>query len=157
MQSNSNILEMFRPISWFIFDIDGVLTDGTVIVMENGLQARRMSIKDVFALQMAVKNGYRMTILSGGNSPQVQGRLERLGITDVHMAVLDKKTFVISMLQQAGFDPKFALYMGEALPDIPARQSGGLSCCPADAVSEVRQISKYISPHNGGDTCVRDV
>ena len=157
MQSTTNILEMFRPISWFFFDIDGVLTDGTVIVMDHGLQARRMSIKDGFALQMAVKNGYRLTIVSGGNSPQVQGRLEKLGITDVHMSVLDKKEFVLSKLKEADFDPKFALYMGDDLPDIPAMESVGLSCCPADAVSEVRQIAKYISPHNGGDSCARDV
>jgi 3-deoxy-D-manno-octulosonate 8-phosphate phosphatase (KDO 8-P phosphatase) len=157
MQSTTNILEMFRPISWFIFDIDGVLTDGTVIVMDGGLQARRMSIKDGFALQMAVKNGYRVTIVSGSNSPQVHNRLERLGITDVHMAVHDKKEFILTLLKNAGFDPQYALYMGDDLPDIPPMQAIGLSCCPADAASEVRQVAKYISPHNGGDTCVRDV
>ena len=93
-----NLLELFKPITTFIFDVDGVLTDGTVLVLENGLQARRMNIKDGFALQMAVKNGYRVLIVSGGNSPQVANRLEKLGIHDVHMSVGDKKTFITNFM-----------------------------------------------------------
>ena len=85
-----NVLELFKPITTFIFDVDGVLTDGTVLVLENGLQARRMNIKDGFALQMAVQNGYKVLIVSGGNSPQVANRLEKLGITEIYMAVGDK-------------------------------------------------------------------
>ena len=84
----------FSAITTFVFDVDGVLTDGTVLVLENGLQARRMNIKDGFALQMAVKNGYRVLIISGGNSPQVADRLDKLGIREVHMSVLDKKRFL---------------------------------------------------------------
>ena len=79
-----NILEQFNKITAFVFDVDGVLTDGTVLVLENGLQARRMSIKDGFALQMAIKNGYRVLVVSGGNSPQVADRLKKLGITDAN-------------------------------------------------------------------------
>src|SRR5687768_9406964 len=89
-----NVLEQFKGITTFIFDVDGVLTDGTVLLLDNGLQARRMNIKDGLALQMAVKNGYRVLVISGGNSPQVVQRLERLGITDIHMSVTDKRTFI---------------------------------------------------------------
>ena len=89
-----NVLKLFKQITTFIFDVDGVLTDGTVLVLENGVQARRMSIKDGFALQMAAKKGYRVLIVSGGNSPQVADRLEKLGITEVHMSVEDKKKMV---------------------------------------------------------------
>ena len=89
-----NTSELFKPITTFIFDIDGVLTDGTILVLENGLQARRMNIKDGFSLQMAIKKGYRVMIVSGGNSPQVANRLENLGVHDVNMSVLNKKSFV---------------------------------------------------------------
>lgn len=152
-----NILELFKKITTFIFDVDGVLTDGTVLVLDNGLQARRMNIKDGFALQMAVKNGYRVLIVSGGNSPQVSNRLERLGITDIHMSVADKKAFISGYLFQHKLSEAEVLYMADDLPDLPALSIVGLPCCPADAVNEVKETVKYISHLNGGFACVRDV
>jgi 3-deoxy-D-manno-octulosonate 8-phosphate phosphatase (KDO 8-P phosphatase) len=152
-----NILELFKKITTFIFDVDGVLTDGTVLVLDGGVQARRMSIKDGFALQMAVKNGYRVLIVSGGNSPQVTNRLEKLSITDVHMSVLDKKTFVADYIAKNNLTKEQVLYMGDDLPDLPAMSAVGLATCPADAVSEVKEAAHYISHLNGGDACVREV
>lgn len=152
-----NVLELFKKITTFIFDVDGILTDSTVIVMENGLQARRMHIKDGFALQMAYKNGYKVLVISGSNSPQVVDRLNKLGIMDVHMSVLDKKALVTDYMSANNLKPEQVLYMGDDLPDIPAMSVVGLPCCPADAVNEVKEISKYISPVNGGKACVRDV
>jgi 3-deoxy-D-manno-octulosonate 8-phosphate phosphatase (KDO 8-P phosphatase) len=152
-----NIPELFKTITTLIFDVDGGLTDGTILVLENGLQARRMHIKDGFALQMAARNGYRVLIISGGNSPQVTARLEKLGITDVHMSVLDKKIFVTDYMQENNLNPGMVLYMGDDLPDLPVMTSVGLPCCPADAVNEVREAVQYISPINGGYGCVRDV
>lgn len=152
-----NILGLFQKITTFIFDVDGVLTDGTVMVLENGVQARRMNIKDGFALQMAEMNGYKVLIISGGNSPQVVQRLENLGITDVHMSVLDKKEFVENYLTANRLKPEEVLYMGDDLPDLPALSVVGLPCCPADAVNEVKEAVQYISPISGGNACVRDV
>ena len=152
-----NVLELFKKITTFIFDVDGVLTDGTVLVLENGLQARRMNIKDGFALQMAEKNGYKVLIISGGNSPQVTERLEKLGITNIHMAVLDKKTFLLDYISANNIKTEEVLYMGDDLPDLPGLSVVGLPCCPADAVSEVKEAVQYISPLKGGDACVRDV
>jgi 3-deoxy-D-manno-octulosonate 8-phosphate phosphatase (KDO 8-P phosphatase) len=152
-----NVLELFKNITTFVFDVDGVLTDGTVLVLENGLQARRMNIKDGFALQMAVKNGYRVTIISGGNSPQVTDRLDKLGITEVYMSVLDKKNFLAEYMATHGLKKEEILYMGDDLPDLPVMAIAGLPCCPADAVNEVRETVMYISPQNGGYACVRDV
>ena len=152
-----NILELFKKITTFIFDVDGVLTDGTVLVLEHGLQARRMHIKDGFALQMAEKNGYKVLIISGGNSPQVTQRLEKLGISNIHMSVLDKKAFVQDYMSSNKLRTEEVLYMGDDLPDLPALSIVGLPCCPADAVSEVKEAVQYISPVNGGCTCVRDV
>jgi 3-deoxy-D-manno-octulosonate 8-phosphate phosphatase (KDO 8-P phosphatase) len=152
-----NILEHFKKISTFIFDIDGVLTDGTVLVLDGGVQARRMHIKDGFALQMAVKHGYRVLIVSGSNSPQVLGRLEKLGIHDVYMAVANKQKFIEDYILQHHLKQDEVLYMADDLPDLPAMSIVGLPCCPADAVNEIKQAVKYISPLNGGYACVRDV
>src|SRR5258705_236163 len=127
-----------------------------VLVMEDGLQARRMNIKDGFALQMAEKNGYRVLVISGGNSPQVTQRLEKLGISNVHMAVLDKKTILLEYMSENKLKAEEVLYMGDDLPDLPAMSVVGIPCCPADAVSEVKEAVQYISPLNGGNACVRD-
>lgn len=152
-----NVLQLFKGITTFIFDVDGVLTDGTVLLIDNGIQARRMNIKDGLALQMAVKNGYRVLVISGGNSPQVVQRLEKLGITDVHMSVTDKKAFIHDYMHRYQLGKEALLYMGDDLPDLPAMSAVGLACCPADAVMEIKEAAHYISPLPGGAACVRDV
>lgn len=148
---------LFNSITAFIFDVDGVLTDGTVLVLENGLQARRMSIRDGFALQLAVKTGYRVIIVSGSSPSPVVDRLNKLGVTEVHMGVLDKKSFIEAYAVKHGLKKEELLYMGDDLPDLPAMQAVGLSSCPADAAPEIKESVQYISPVNGGAGCVRDV
>jgi len=152
-----NILEQFKKITTFIFDVDGVLTDGTILLLENGVQARRMNIKDGFAMQLAVKAGYKILIVSGGNSPEAANRLEKLGIAEIHMGVLDKQSFIKNYLDTNQLTREKVLFMGDDIPDLPAMSVIGLSCCPADAVSEIKQNVLYISPYNGGLGCVRDV
>jgi 3-deoxy-D-manno-octulosonate 8-phosphate phosphatase (KDO 8-P phosphatase) len=152
-----NVLEHFQDITTFVFDVDGVLTDGGVLLLENGLQARRMNIKDGLALQMAQKNDYKVVVVSGGSSEPVIHRLQYLGLTEVYLGLKDKLKFLDHYLQQNGLDWKQLLYMGDDLPDIPVLEKAGLPCCPADSAIEVRKISKYISPLNGGYGCVRDV
>ncbi|HOZ69406.1 MAG TPA: HAD hydrolase family protein [Chitinophagaceae bacterium] len=152
-----SILSSFKKITTFVFDIDGVLTDGTVLVLPNEVQARRMHIKDGFALQMALKNGYRVKIISGGNSPEVLDRLTKLGVSDVHMSVLDKGTLLQDWMKAENLKKEQVLYMGDDLPDLPALGVVGLPACPADAADEVKKISLYISPLKGGDACVREV
>ena len=152
-----NVLEYFQEITTFIFDVDGVLTDGTVLLLENGLQARTMNIKDGLALQMAVKKGYKVIILSGGASEPVINRLRYLGIEEVHLGLKDKLAFLRIYAEQNSISPHEMLYMGDDLPDIPVLGHVHLPCCPADAAMEVKKISKYISPFNGGYGCVRDV
>ena len=116
-----------------------------------------MSIKDGFALQMALKNGFRVQIISGGNSPEVKDRLEKLGVKDIAMSVLNKKAFLEELISTNQLKKEELLYMGDDLPDIPAMSVVGLPCCPADAVNEVKEAAQYISPFNGGDACARDV
>ena len=152
-----NILAEFKKITTFIFDIDGVLTDGTVLVLRDGLQARQMHVKDGFGLQMAMKNGYHVFIISGAISEESKKRLEYIGLKDIHLGIPDKNKFVTDLLKSKKIKWEDVLYMGDDLPDMPLMNKVGLSCCPADAVSEVKSIVKYISPINGGWGCVRDV
>jgi len=152
-----NVLAEFKKVTTFIFDIDGVLTDGTVIVLRDGLQARQMHVKDGFGLQMAIKNGYNVFIISGGISEESKKRLEDLGIKEIHLGISDKTKFVADFLKSKKIKWEDVLYMGDDLPDLPLMSKVGLPCCPADAVNEVKTVVKYISPVNGGWGCVRDV
>ena len=152
-----NTTGLFKKITTFIFDVDGVLTDGTVLVLENGLQARRMSIKDGYALQLAVKKRYRILIVSGAAASPVIDRLNKLGITDVHTGITDKKLFVEKYMTNNNLTAAEILFMGDDLPDQSVMLMVGFPVCPADAVTEIRNISKYISSLNGGHGCVRDV
>lgn len=152
-----NILTSFQPITCFILDIDGVLTDGTVLVLENGLQARRMSVRDGYAIQLAIKKGYRIKIISGGNAPQLLARFTSLGVTDVEMGVKDKAGAVRQFIQAGGLNKSEVLFMGDDIPDLLAMKEVGFAVCPSDAVPEVKSICSYISPVNGGEGCVRDV
>jgi len=152
-----NVLSEFKKVNTFVFDIDGVLTDGTVLVLGGGLQARRMHIKDGLGLQMALKNGYKVLVISGGYSEEVKDRLIKLGVKDIYLGVEDKAVLLLSLVEKNKLNLEKVLYMGDDLPDIPLMKFVGMSCCPADAVNEVRSIVKYISPINGGWGCVRDV
>jgi 3-deoxy-D-manno-octulosonate 8-phosphate phosphatase (KDO 8-P phosphatase) len=116
-----------------------------------------MSIKDGYALQLAVKKGYRILVISGANSPQVTDRLNKLGITDVHMSVTDKKDLLERYMATHKLKSEEILFMGDDMPDLLAMSVVGLPACPADAVDEIRQVSKYISTFTGGNGCVREV
>jgi 3-deoxy-D-manno-octulosonate 8-phosphate phosphatase (KDO 8-P phosphatase) len=152
-----NVLDYFKPITTFVFDVDGVLTDGTVLLLDNGVQARRMHTKDGLALQMALRNGYHVVIISGAYSDPVLKRLQYLGITDIYLAIKNKKEFLSKYLEEKKIALEQVLFMGDDLPDLEVLQYVGLSCCPADAVAEVKKISTYIATLGGGHGCVREV
>jgi len=152
-----NVLPLFKSIKTFVFDVDGVLTNSLLLVLNDGQMARQMNIKDGYALQLAIKKGYRVVVISGGNSAAVQERLLKLGVQDVFMQVEDKKTCLqeYAMKHQLLWDE--ILFMGDDIPDYFPMQLTGLPCCPADAVTEIKQVSKYISSFAGGSGCARDV
>jgi 3-deoxy-D-manno-octulosonate 8-phosphate phosphatase (KDO 8-P phosphatase) len=152
-----SVLEPLKKISTFVFDVDGVLTDCTVLVLENGLQARRMHIKDGLGLQMALKNGFRVVVISGSNADPVIDRLTRLGLTDIYMGIENKRALLDDYCRQHQLQWDELLYMADDLPDLAAMQQVGIACCPADAVNEVKAIAHYISPLPGGQGCVREV
>ena len=151
------MLNLFKHITTFVFDVDGVLTDGTLLVLPGGVMARRMNIKDGYALQLAIKKGYKIVIISGGNSEEVRQRLLKLGVTEVWMEVVNKAAILAEIMQKAGLERNSVLCMGDDIPDMELMQLAGLACCPADAVQEIREKAHYISHLKGGKGCARDV
>jgi 3-deoxy-D-manno-octulosonate 8-phosphate phosphatase (KDO 8-P phosphatase) len=151
------VLDKFKKIKVFVFDVDGVLTDGTILLIGNGVQARQMHIKDGLALQMAIRNGYPVVIISGAYSEPVVERMHYLGLTEVFTAIKNKKQFLINYCAEKGVEAEHVLFMGDDLPDVTALEFAGLSSCPSDAVPEVQEICDYISPVKGGYGCVRDI
>ncbi len=152
-----SILTSLGHIKTFILDVDGVLTDGSILVLENGEMARRMNVKDGYALQLAVKKGYRLFIVSGSSPSAVEKRLNNLGITEIFFRVHDKREFIATLIRQNGLNPLEVLFMGDDMPDLPVLDMVGVSCCPADAISEIKQAAGYISLKKGGEGCVREV
>ncbi|MAO09003.1 MAG: 3-deoxy-D-manno-octulosonate 8-phosphate phosphatase [Alteromonas sp.] len=149
--------EYLQHITTFIFDVDGVLTNGSVIVNTDGALLRTMNVKDGFALKSAVDKGYHICIISGGSNEGVRKRLEGLGVTEVHLGTHYKIGTLEKFFEKHQIKPENVLYMGDDLPDFNVMQRVGLPCCPQDAVPEIKSISKYVSHKKGGKGCVRDV
>lgn len=151
------MLDSLQKITCFVFDVDGVLTNGEVIVMPDGLLVRKMNIKDGYAIQLAIKKGYQVWVISGGNSNEVEERLNLLGVKEVHMKVKDKRTLLqeLSILNNTPLDQM--LFMGDDMPDLEAMKMVGIAACPNDAAVDIKQIANYISANNGGAGCARDV
>lgn len=152
-----NFRENLLHITTFIFDFDGVLTDGKVTVINEHEQLRSAYVKDGYALQYAVKKGYRIAIISGGKSQSMSMRMESLGIKDVFLGVHDKVDIFKKYLTDNHLDASEVIYMGDDIPDYPVMKLVAVAACPADAVEEIRSISHYISDKKGGEGCVRDI
>ena len=144
-------------ITTLIFDVDGVLTDGSIIVATNGDMYRKMHTKDGYALKTAVDKGFNVCIISGGNNEGVRLRLKGLGIKDVHLGAHHKTETMNTYLEENSILKEQVLYMGDDIPDLQVMKEVGLPCCPQDAVPEIKRISKYVSHKKGGKGCVRDV
>jgi 3-deoxy-D-manno-octulosonate 8-phosphate phosphatase (KDO 8-P phosphatase) len=152
-----NLLDRFKMIRTFVFDVDGVLTDGTLLVLDDGQMVRKMNIKDGYALQLALKRGYRVVIISGGTSESVRDRLNRLGVQDVFLRVHNKQEVLTQFVMQHELKWEEVLFMGDDIPDYMVMKLVGLPCAPADAAPEIKQISVYTSGFNGGFGCAREV
>lgn len=152
-----NHLEKFRNIHTFIFDVDGVLTDCTILVTEDGNLLRTMNMRDGYAIKRAVNAGYRICIITGGTSEGVRLRLEGLGASDIYMGRQEKLETYEEIIDEYDLDEEGILYMGDDLPDYPVMRRVGLPTCPADAAPEILSIAKYVSIYGGGKGCVREV
>ncbi len=149
--------EILHRITTFIFDVDGVLTNGTISIMTSGELIRQMNVKDGYAMKVAINKGYKIAIISGGNNEGVKKRLNGLGIKNVYLEIHNKLEKFNTYCKQNSVNPKNVLYMGDDIPDAEVMKNVGLSCAPQDADSEIQQIAKYISQKKGGKGCVRDV
>lgn len=152
-----NYLDQLTSIRHFVFDVDGVLTDGKVLALESGEQARSFLVKDGYAIECALKAGYTITIISGGNQEGVFKRLSFLHIPHIYLGVKDKVATFNKLCAEQQIDPQTVLYMGDDLPDFEVMHHVGLPTCPADAVPEIKAIAAYVSGVKGGEGCVRDV
>lgn len=150
-------LKKLNQIKTFVLDIDGVLTDGTVHVTESGEQLRRFHVRDGYALQLAIKKGFHICVISGGRSASVINRLVGLGIDEIYLGVDSKAEVYHNIVEKFSLRREQILYIGDDIPDLPVLKLCGLPVCPADAVEEVKNVCEYISPKEGGKGCVRDV
>ncbi len=152
-----NYLNKLHHIKCFIFDVDGVLTDGKVLALESGEQARIFLVKDGYGIERALLAGYIVAIISGGNQIGVQKRLEFLKIKHIYLGVKNKIDVFNKLCNEYKIKPEEVLYVGDDLPDYEVMKLVGLPCCPNDATQEIKNISLVVSDKNGGEGCVRDV
>lgn len=153
----TNFKQKLDNIRCFVFDVDGVMTDGGLLITENGEQLRKTNIRDGYALVQAIRSGYYIWVISGSSSEGVRKRLGYLGIDEVHMKVENKWTKLESLLLQYRVSAKEVLYMGDDLPDYEVMSHCAIKAAPADAATEILSIADYVSLKKGGEGCVRDV
>lgn len=153
----SNFKEDLVKVKAFAFDVDGVLSSQIIPLFPNGEPMRTANIKDGYVLQLAVKLGYQVAIITGGNTDAVKQRYINLGIQDVYMGIREKLPVFEEWMAKYDLLPENVLYMGDDLPDYPVMKEVGIPVCPNDAVEEIKSLCKYISDKPGGEGCVRDV
>ena len=149
--------EYLEHITTFVFDVDGVLTTGDIIVTTEGEQYRTMNVKDGYALTTAIKQGFNVCIISGGSNEGVRKRLEGLGVKDIYLGTHEKLKHLKEYVSKNNLKFENLIFVGDDLPDYPVMEIVGLPCAPQDAVPEIKAISKYVSHKKGGKGCVRDV
>jgi len=152
-----NYKHKLNHIKAFVFDVDGVLTNGQLLINEQGDLLRSMNVKDGYALKNALNEGYKICIISGGNNPGVEKRLSNLGIHMIFMNIKDKMKCLNEFIEQENLQLKQVAFMGDDLPDYEVMQKSGLAVAPQDAVPEIKKIAHYVSHLKGGDACVRDL
>jgi 3-deoxy-D-manno-octulosonate 8-phosphate phosphatase (KDO 8-P phosphatase) len=146
-----------KKIKAFVFDVDGVLSSGRISLAANGDPMRTVNIRDGYALQLAVKKGFEVGIITGGYTEAVRIRYERLGVKHIYMGSYAKLNDYNRFLLLTGLRDEEVMYCGDDIPDYDVMKKVGLPVAPADAASEIKQVAKYVSPVNGGEGVARDV
>ncbi|MDR0510460.1 MAG: HAD-IIIA family hydrolase [Rikenellaceae bacterium] len=153
----ANFKEEIARIRAFVFDVDGVFTDGRIVVTPEGEFLRAYNSKDGYAVSFAIRQGYKVCIITGGRGKTLDMRFRMLNVSSLYTACLDKAVCLQEFLEEHSLSPDEAIFMGDDLPDVEAMQRCGLAACPADAAPEVIAVSHYVSPFAGGEGCVRDI
>ena len=157
MDDMRELNEMLAKVTTFIFDYDGVMTDGTVYMDSNGDPLRTSNVKDGYALQLAGKLCFHVAVISGAVVTNITRRLNMLGVKDVFTGVPDKVVKLKEFMEQYHLTAEQIVYMGDDIPDLKVMHMVGVPACPADAAEEVKTISRFISDRPGGRGCVRDI
>lgn len=152
-----NYKAILPKIKTFIFDVDGVLTNGKVMITTEGEMYREMDTKDGYALKYALDQGFKIAIISGGTNEGIKDRLKALGIYDVYLGAFHKQDAYQDLLDNYNLNPEEILYMGDDIPDLIIMEQVGLGTCPSDAVIDVKNRADYVSHKKGGEGCVRDI
>lgn len=151
-----NFKELLPKVKGFVFDVDGVFT-AFMLLSANGEQIRSMNMKDGYAVQYAIKKGYPIAIITGGTCYSINMRFSKLGVEHIYISSKNKEKDFDDFLSKTNLNPDELLYMGDDIPDYKVMSRVGVPTCPADAVPEIKAISKYVSSIKGGQGCVRDV
>lgn len=157
MENKRNFKEIIADVEAFIFDVDGVMTDGKIIPIEGGDFIRNYYAKDGYALAYAVKHGCNICVISGGFGKNLESRMVRLGIEHNYLGCMDKIAALEDFVSKTGVNLKNAIYMGDDIPDLECMRKVGIPVAPADACSEVLEEAMYVSEYNGGAGAVRDI
>lgn len=152
-----NFKEDIARAEAFFFDVDGVFTDGSIVPLADGDFLRAYNAKDGYAVSYAVKEGYRIFIITGGRGDILSKRFTYLGVTELHINASDKVKILKDILERHGLNPQNVIFMGDDLPDLECMKAVGIPVCPADAASEIIEASRYVSEFAGGKGCVRDI
>jgi 3-deoxy-D-manno-octulosonate 8-phosphate phosphatase (KDO 8-P phosphatase) len=152
-----NYKAKLKDINTFIFDVDGVFTNNVIYLSADGEPLRTANVRDGYTVQLAVKMGVRIVILSGGKGEATRKRFEGLGVKDIYLGAGTKIDVFNKFIADNNIAPEDICYMGDDIPDFTVMQKVGLAACPADAAPEIKSIAHYISPFKGGEGCVRDV
>ena len=146
-----------QKIKAIIFDVDGVLSDCTIQMDENGDPLRTINIKDGYAIQLAVKHGLQLAIMTRGNNENVRSRYEYLGVKDIYISCSMKIRTWEEFLKKYDLKEDEIIYVGDDIPDYEVMKRAGCPCCPKDACTEIKEISTYISDCKGGHGVARDI
>ncbi len=154
----ANFKEDIALCKAFIFDVDGVMTDGGIIPIDGGKDfLRKYNAKDGYAMAYALRQGYKICIISGGYGEALRSRLERLGVTRMYLGCENKIEAMEEFFADFGIDPSTTIYMGDDIPDLECMARVGIPVCPADACAEVQEAARYVSEWGGGKGAVRDI
>jgi len=152
-----NYKHLLPKIKTFIFDVDGVLTDGKFLINSDGELLRSFDTKDGYAMKCALVKGFKIAIITGGRNEAVRERFRELGVIDIYLGAHNKLDAYQDLMDNYDFNPEEILYIGDDIPDIPVMEKVGLGCCPADAASDVKAMADYVSHKKGGEGCVREL
>jgi 3-deoxy-D-manno-octulosonate 8-phosphate phosphatase (KDO 8-P phosphatase) len=153
----ADFTDKLQKINTFIFDFDGVLSDGKVYVHPDGEMVRATNVKDGYALQYALRKGYNIAVISGGYGESMRLRYRDFPGMEMYLKVSDKIVMFHEYLQKHNLQPENVLMMGDDIPDYKVMQMAGVRCCPADAAEEIKHIADYVSSRPGGNGAVREV